>query len=161
MVGRGSLGADCRNLGRVEAGDLADLLAKVRAWELVRRLDAGFGQTGQPSRGFRWYVQQVWQRLRERLVAAVAGERTVLLLHHAGLVGRYADLGGREFLTSLQQAARSASAKPHGLWVLCPGESAREAPQLDGLRVEALTESERVVLDKDFLRDLQVVDQAS
>ena len=47
------------------------------------------------------------------------------------------------------------------MWVLCPGESAREAPQLDGLRVEALTESERVVLDRDFLRDLQVVDQAS
>ena len=129
-------------------------------WELVRRLDAGFGRTGLPKPGFREYVRKVWERLRDRLVA-VGGERTVLLLHHAGLVGRYADLGGREFLTSLQQAARSASAKPHGLWVLCPGESAREAPQLDGLRVEALTESERVVLDKDFLRDLQVVDQAS
>ncbi len=58
-------------------------------------------------------------------------------------------------------AARSARAWPHGLWVLCPGESKREAPQLDGLRVEALTEAERVVLDREFLHGPRVADRAS
>ena len=130
-------------------------------WELVRKLDERFGRTGRPKPGFRRYVQQAWERLRDRLEASSDGERTVLLLHHAGLVGRYADLGGREFLTGLQQAARSARAWPHGLWVLCPGESKREAPQLDGLRVEALTEAERVVLDREFLHGPRVADRAS
>ncbi|CAM2856626.1 BREX system serine/threonine kinase PglW [Saccharomonospora xinjiangensis] len=129
-------------------------------WERVRKLDERFGRTGEPKPGFRRVVRLAWERLRDRLVDQ-AGARTVLLLHHADLVGRYADLGGREFLTGLQQAARSAEALPHGLWVLCPGESAEEAPQLDGLRVEALTESERAALGREFVQGLRVCDRAS
>jgi hypothetical protein len=44
---------------------------------------------------------------------------------------------------------------------MCPGASKRDAPQLDGLRVEALTEAERVVLDREFLHGPRVADRAS
>jgi hypothetical protein len=77
---------------------------------------------------------------------------------NAGFFRGFAPGGG---LTDLQQAARSANAWPHGLWVLCPGEAKREAPQLDELRVEALTEAERVVLDRKFVHGPEVADRAS
>ncbi len=124
-------------------------------WERVHKLDARFGETGEIKRGFRTYVADAWTRLRERLHAQAAGESRLLFLHHAGLVARYWDMGGHEFLTGLQQAARRPHEAPHGLWLLCPAESARDTPHLDRQIVEVLTEDERVVLDKGFLARLR------
>ncbi|WP_167305358.1 hypothetical protein [Saccharomonospora piscinae] len=45
--------------------------------------------------------------------------------------------------------------------MVCPGDTGKEAPQRDGIRVEALTESERAVLDKGYLHDLREHAQAS
>lgn len=43
--------------------------------------------------------------------------------------------------------ARRPADRPHGLWLLCPGEHARDAPNLDRRTVEVLGDHERVVLD--------------
>ncbi len=73
-----------------------------------------------------------------------------MFLHHAGLIARYWDIGSHEFLTGLQQAVRRPHEAPHGRWLLCPVESARETPHLDRQIVEILTEDERVVLERAF-----------
>lgn len=44
---------------------------------------------------------------------------------------------------------------PHGLWVLCPAEAPRDAPQLAGQVFEVLGEHERVVLRQDFVASLR------
>jgi hypothetical protein len=77
------------------------------------------------------------------------------------MVARYFDEGGHAFLTELQNAARRPDDAPHGLWLLCPAESALDTPQLDGKIVEVLTESERVVLDREFLEEVHTTDGAA
>jgi hypothetical protein len=61
---------------------------------------------------------------------------------------------GQELLVGLQSDARSPATAPHGLWLLCPGDSAA-TPHLDGLMVEVTDVSERLVLDGDFLDGLR------
>lgn len=58
-------------------------------------------------------------------------------------------------LTRLQNAARRPPDRPHGFWLLCPAESALDAPNLDGRTVEVLDETERVVLTGKFLSGLR------
>jgi len=79
----------------------------------------------------------------------------VLFLHRASLLSRYFHGGGHAVLTGLQNAARRPNQAPHGLWLLCPSESAMDAPNLDGRIVEVLGDSERVVLDREFLTGLR------
>ena len=117
-------------------------------------VDARFTQTGHLPRGLASYVRAAWDQVRDRL-AEQGDDRTVLFLHDAGLVGRYATAGGQELLVGLQAAARSPAAAPHGLWLLCPGDSAAATPHLDGLMVEVIEVSERLVLDGDFLDGLR------
>ena len=95
--------------------------------------------------------------LRERLSGPAQPDDLVaaLFLHDAGLVGRYASAGGQELLVALQAAARSPAAAPHGLWLLCPADSAAATPHLDKLMVEVTEVSERLVLDGDFLDGLR------
>jgi hypothetical protein len=82
--------------------------------------------------------------------------KTVLLLHNAGPLARYFDEGGRELLTRLQHAARRPAEAPHGLWLLCPSENAKAAPNLDGKTVEAIGgDAEWVVLSRSFLARLR------
>lgn len=124
-------------------------------WDKVRKLDGRFSETGQVSRGLASYVAATWARVRQRLAEQAAGDRVVLFLHHASLLARYFDEGGHDLLTGLQNAARRASEPPHGLWLLCPGESAQDAPQLDKRIVEVIGDAERVVLRGEFLGRLR------
>lgn len=124
-------------------------------WAKVGRLDARFGETGVLSPGLASYLRMTWDRVHARLGELVGETKAVLFLHHASLLARYFDEGGRTLLTGLQNAARRPGDPPHGLWLLCPAESALDTPQLDGRIVEVLTDSERVVLDRAFLDDVR------
>ncbi len=126
-------------------------------WARVLTIDAKFTASGDLSRGLRSYVNGAWTRVAQRLHKRLEelGPQTVLLLHDASLVARYHDAGGRELLVSLQNAARREKDAPHGLWLLCPSEAPQETPQLDGVIVEVLGESERAVLRGDFLEALR------
>lgn len=121
-------------------------------WDKIRELDGEFGRTGEIPPGFASFIEAAWDRVRSTL--AQHDESDVLFLHHASLLGRYFERGGRKLLTGLQNAARPPEFKPHGLWLLCPGDSAHDTPRLEHHIVEALDESERVVLDKGFLTEL-------
>jgi serine/threonine protein kinase len=122
-------------------------------WAKLVAVDARRGEGGQVSAGLRSYLDAAWSGLRE---GQLAGDgRTVLFVHSAGLLARYFGAGGRELLVGLQQAARQPRKAPHGLWLLCPGDSAHDTPRLDGHIVEVLGEAERVVLDRVFLDALR------
>ncbi|MEV0082903.1 BREX system serine/threonine kinase PglW [Saccharopolyspora sp. NPDC050642] len=124
-------------------------------WDKVRRLDGKFSETGEVTRGLASYVSAAWDRVRQCLLEEAQAQSSVLFLHHASLLGRYFNEGGRGLLTGLQNAARRPDDAPHGLWVLCPVESASETPKLEHRIVEVLGESERVVLDEGFLKGLR------
>lgn len=124
-------------------------------WNKVLTIDARFGENGKISRGLASYVRTAWTRLEQRLLAQSAQGKTVLFVHDAGLLARYFDEGGHALLTRLQNAARRPADVPHGFWLLCPGESEKDSPQLDGQIVEVLGESERVVLSGTFLAELK------
>ncbi|AXB42697.1 BREX system serine/threonine kinase PglW [Amycolatopsis albispora] len=130
-------------------------------WAKVSKLDARFGETGLISPGLASYVRTTWERVRSRIDESAGGANVVLFLHHAGLLARYFDEGGHALLTQLQNAARRPDEAPHGLWLLCPAESALDTPQLDGKIVEVLTDSERVVLDRAFLDEVRTTDGAA
>ncbi len=123
-------------------------------WGKVLTIDARFAETGQVSRGLASYLRAVWAQVEHRLLCLASDRDTVLFVHDAGLLARYFDQGGQELLTRLQNAARRTPDVPHGLWLLCPGESAVDTPTLDGQLVEVLGESERVALDRKFLAEL-------
>jgi hypothetical protein len=120
----------------------------------VLTIDVRFTESGRMSSGLASYVRASWQRVQERLAGVGDGE-TVLFLHGAGLLGRYADAGGHDLLIALQAAARNPAAAPHGLWLLCPGDSAAGTPQLDGYVVEVVDSTQRLALDGDFLAGLR------
>ncbi|MFD0923939.1 BREX system serine/threonine kinase PglW [Saccharopolyspora rosea] len=124
-------------------------------WGKVRRLDRKFSETGVVTRGLASYVSAAWDRVWQRLLEEALEPGSVLFLHHASLLGRYFDEGGRGLLTELQNAARRPDDAPHGLWLLCPVHSASETPKLEQRIVEVLGESERVVLDGEFLAGLR------
>lgn len=124
-------------------------------WNRVLNVDARFGQTGELRPGLRTYLDETWKRVERGLLDRVADGRTVLFLHDTGLLARYYDGGGRELLVRLQAAARRPHESPHGLWLLCPGDSHREKPQLDRRPVEVTELSEQVVLDNRFLEWLK------
>jgi serine/threonine protein kinase len=123
-------------------------------WGKVLTIDARFTESGRMSSGLASYVRASWQRVQERL-ATLGDSETVLFLHGAGLIGRYADAGGHDLLVALQAAARNPAAAPHGLWLLCPGDSAAGTPQLDGHVVEVVDSTQRLALDGDFLAGLR------
>lgn len=129
---------------------------KNQEWNKVLAADARVSITGAMPRGLTSYVTASWQRVRDQLQEqATASDRTVLFLHDASLLGRYFDAGGRQLLTELQNASRRATDQPHGLWLLCPAEAPREAPQLAGRLVEILGEHERAVLRQEFITSLR------
>ncbi|WP_441247344.1 BREX system serine/threonine kinase PglW [Kitasatospora sp. McL0602] len=154
----GAYGVEPLALGSLFLSELRLLAAEQgTAWDRVLSIDTKFTASGDLSRGLRSYVNGAWTRVAQRLHERLEelGPDTVLLLHDAGLVARYHDAGGRELLVSLQNAARRERDAPHGLWLLCPSEAPQETPQLDGVIVEVLGESERAVLRKDFLDGLR------
>ncbi|WP_308257641.1 BREX system serine/threonine kinase PglW [Pseudonocardia lacus] len=123
-------------------------------WGKVLTTDARFGETGRIPPGLASYVRTCWTRVGEHLTEQGA-DGTVLFLHDAGLLARYAEAGGHDLLVALQAAARQPARAPHGLWLLCPAASATGTPQLDGHVVEVVDGSERLVLDGDFLDGLR------
>ncbi|GAA4227842.1 BREX system serine/threonine kinase PglW [Actinomadura meridiana] len=123
-------------------------------WGQVLRADERFTRTGEMPGGLRSFVVRVLEHTEQRLRERAAPPRTVLLLHNAGLLARYFDVGGHNLLTGLQNAARRPSDAPHGLWLLCPSEAPRATPNIDGRTVEAIGTAEWTVLDKAFLARL-------
>ncbi|WP_410581416.1 BREX system serine/threonine kinase PglW [Amycolatopsis sp. lyj-108] len=149
----------------VEAVDLGRLfLTELRAlvkernqgWDRVLVADTRVGRDGTVPPGLASYVSVSWQRVQNRLMAtmAEAGPRSVLFLHDAGLIGRYFDAGGHKILTELQRAARDPQATPHGLWLLCPMETAGEAPSLAGQIVGTEGDHEVLLLRSKYLNEL-------
>ena len=144
------------HVDRVFLAELRALAAeRGQGWEKVRKLDARYDETGLMAPGLASYVRTTWERVRAELATVAAAPATVLFLHHASLLARYIDEGGHELLTSLQNAARRPKEAPHGLWLLCPAQSALDTPQLDNRIVEVLGDAERVVLDRVFLDGLR------
>lgn len=123
-------------------------------WGKVLTIDARYTETGRMSPGLASYVRTCWTRVQDAL-AQRSGSGVVLFLHDAGLLARYADTGGHDLLVGLQNAARRPDDAPHGLWLLCPADSAVATPQLDGHIVEVVDGSERLVLDGGFLDGLR------
>ncbi|HEV2345493.1 MAG TPA: BREX system serine/threonine kinase PglW [Actinocrinis sp.] len=131
-------------------------------WEKVLRVDGRLRVSGgrdaqsEAPRAYAEYVIEVAARLRaEWLERASPRERAVLLLYNAGLLARYWDIAGRGLLTGFQQSARRASETPHGLWLVCPAESARSSPTLDGRLVETvIPDGEWIVLGSAAVTEL-------
>ncbi|QRK93797.1 BREX system serine/threonine kinase PglW [Saccharopolyspora erythraea] len=128
-------------------------------WNDIRALDNEFGATGVIADGFASFVEVTWENVQEELARRASS--SVLFLHHASLLARYYNRGGRDLLTELQNAARRPDSRPHGMWLLCPGDSAWETPRLEQHIVEVLGESERVVLDGAFLAGLNAGEGAA
>ncbi len=130
-------------------------------WAKVGKLDARFSETGIMSPGLASYVRATWDRVRSHIDDAAREPKKVFFLFHAGMVGRYFAEGGHALLTDLQAAARDPGDPPHGLWLLCPAESALDTPQLNGKTVEITDKSEQVVLDREFLEKIRATDGAA
>ncbi|WP_026414534.1 BREX system serine/threonine kinase PglW [Actinomadura oligospora] len=121
-------------------------------WSQVLRADERMTEQGKVPGGLRSFVTRVMDSTRDTLLNRETG---VLLLHNAGLLARYFDVGGRQMLADLQKAARRPGDAPHGLWLLCPSESPRALPNLDGRTVEAIGgDAEWVVLDRESVERL-------
>lgn len=114
-------------------------------WSKVLANDVRFAEQGQAGRGFGSYLRTSWERVGARL-PQLHGPGQVLFVHDAGLLGRYWDDGGHDLLVALQASARRPGNTPHGLWLLCPGETAHETPRLGGHIVELLGGHEVAVL---------------
>ncbi|MFB7558990.1 BREX system serine/threonine kinase PglW [Streptomyces brevispora] len=149
--------ADCAPVVPVDVGAL--FLSEFRQltkekgqdWQTVLRADAA-SAPGRIKPGLATFVRVVWQRVADSLRTRASEPRTVLFLHDAGLISRYWDEGGRDFLIPLQAAARRPAQDPHGLWLLCPVESRTQDPHLDGRTVEALrNDGELAYLSSGFL----------
>jgi serine/threonine protein kinase len=144
------------DLGRMFLQEFRGLAAEHgQDWSKVLTIDARFTETGQISRGLASYLRSTWSRVEQRLSELSVGDKTVLFLHDAGLLGRYFEDGGRDLLTQLQNAARRPVDAPHGLWLLCPAESELDTPRIEGRTVEVLDSSERAVLSRSFLDGLR------
>jgi serine/threonine protein kinase len=122
-------------------------------WSKVLANDVKFAQSRVAGRGFASYLRTAWQRCEADLHELYRpGE--VLFVHDAGLLGRYWDDGGHDLLVALQGAARRPGDGPHGLWLLCPGETAHETPRLGGHIVEVLGDHEVAALDSTVVAHL-------
>ncbi|MFB9687120.1 BREX system serine/threonine kinase PglW [Amycolatopsis plumensis] len=145
------------DLGRLFLAEFRALAqARHQAWNRVLNADARISTGGRVPPGLASYVSATWQRVHEQLLSKMAGAppRSVLFLHDAGLVGRYFEAGGRQFLVELQRAARNSEDLPHGLWLLCPTDTPGEKPTLGGQVVETAGEHDHVVLRSEYLEYL-------
>ncbi|SNQ48128.1 Serine/threonine protein kinase [Frankia canadensis] len=123
-------------------------------WATILRADAAEPGT-RAATNLADYVRRAWDRAEPRLTALVVagtpagGRRLPLLLHDAGVFGRY---GGRgmDVLFTLAERAR-AGARP--VWVLCPTPEPTRPPRLDGALVQLATESEWIALPDSWARN--------
>ncbi|MFI6728176.1 hypothetical protein [Streptomyces atratus] len=94
---------------------LRELAQEQRApWQALLKADAAFAASGSIGAGLASYARLALERVVARVaeLAAASGPRTVLLAHRAGLVARYWEVGGRELLVALQNAAAVDSMTP-------------------------------------------------
>ncbi|MCP9962044.1 hypothetical protein LUX05_12855 [Streptomyces somaliensis] len=132
-------------------------------WGALLKADARYAATGRVGTALASYTRLAAERVAARCTALAerAGPRTVLLAHRASLVARYWEVGGREVLVSLQEAARRPAAVPHGLWLLVPMDDPQATPALDGRPVDVVDRaSESVVLEGLFMKDLEELPEA-
>ncbi|GAB2811481.1 BREX system serine/threonine kinase PglW [Actinocorallia aurea] len=132
---------ELRGLAAEQGTDFAGLL----------RADDKYGRTRTMPPGLASYVKLAWERAVTTITELGADPKTVLLLHNAGLLARYAADGGHSALVTLQQAARRPETAPHGMWLLCPSQAPKNSPTLDGMTVEAIGSAEWSVLDTSYL----------
>lgn len=138
-------------------------------WERVLRVDARLRVSAGPDgraeapRSYAEYVAEVASRLRAKWAELASTQpRSTVLLHNAGVLARYWDIAGRDLVVGLQQNARRAAETPHGLWLLCPAESARSSPNLDGRLVETVVaDGEWIVLGSAAVEELKYQDQGA
>jgi serine/threonine protein kinase len=128
-------------------------------WATILRADAA-EPGSKAARNLAGYVDAAWAhaapRLRE-LVDAQAdqpGGQLPLLLHDAGVFGRYR---GLDLLGELAELARSGG-RP--TWVLCPTTEPGLPPRLDGELVQLTTESEWIPLWDSWVSNVQRADPA-
>ncbi|KJE19870.1 hypothetical protein FF36_05857 [Frankia torreyi] len=124
-------------------------------WATILRADAA-APGSRAAANLAEYVRTAWERAAPQLTALVdaspghaepghaepGGRPAPLLLHDAGVFGRYDDRG-LDVLFTLAERAR-ASGRP--VWVLCPTTEPTRPPRLDGALVQLVTESEWVAL---------------
>ncbi|WP_405687138.1 hypothetical protein [Streptomyces sp. NBC_00057] len=138
---------------------LRELAQEQRApWQALLKADAAFAASGSIGAGLASYTRLALERFVAHVaeLAAASGPRTVLLAHRAGLVARYWEMGGRELLVALQNAAGRPADAPHGLWLLVPMEDPEASPALDGRTVDVVDRAAGlVVLDELFLKELK------
>ncbi|WP_234018840.1 MULTISPECIES: BREX system serine/threonine kinase PglW [unclassified Streptomyces] len=133
-------------------------------WRALLKADTKFTATGRIGAALASYTRLAAERVAARCTefAEQTGPRTVLLAHRASLVARYWEAGGRELLVGLQEAARSATATPHGLWLLVPMDDPQATPALDGRTVDVVDrEREWEVLEGLFMKELGELPTAS
>lgn len=118
-------------------------------WATILRADTA--EPGSRAAGnLAEYVRTAWERAAPLLTGLIDasggtgphGGPAPLLLHDAGIFGRYAGRG-MDVLFALAERAR-AGGRP--VWVLCPTTEPTRPPRLDGALVQVATESEWVAL---------------
>ncbi|MEX5635552.1 BREX system serine/threonine kinase PglW [Parafrankia sp. FMc2] len=107
------------------------------------------------------YVRRAWERAAPQLAALLdapagrpgpAGQPAPLLLHDAGVFGRY-DGRGLDVLFTLAERARTrAAGRP--LWLLCPTTEPSLPPRLDGALVQLVTSSDWIPLPDSWVANL-------
>ncbi|MCK9928238.1 BREX system serine/threonine kinase PglW [Frankia sp. Mgl5] len=107
------------------------------------------------------YVRLAWERAAPLLTALLdapagrvgpGGQPAPLLLHDAGVFGRY-DGRGLDVLFTLAERARTrAGGRP--LWLLCPTTEPSLPPRLDGALVQLVTGSDWVPLPDSWVANL-------
>ncbi|WP_371612449.1 BREX system serine/threonine kinase PglW [Streptomyces clavifer] len=140
-------------------GTLRELAQEQGApWQALLKADAAYAASGSIGAGLASYARLALERVVARVaeLAATSGPRTVLLAHRAGLVARYWEVGGRELLVAMQNAAGHPAVAPHGLWLLVPMEDPEASTALDGRTVDVVDkETQRVELKGLFLKELK------
>ncbi|MCM3886263.1 BREX system serine/threonine kinase PglW [Frankia sp. R82] len=118
-------------------------------WATILRADTA--EPGSRAAGnLAEYVRTAWDRAAPLLAGLIDtpgrtgphGGPAPLLLHDAGIFGRYAGRG-MDLLFALAERAR-AGGRP--VWVLCPTTEPTRPPRLDGALVQVATESEWIAL---------------
>ncbi|KAF4405357.1 BREX system serine/threonine kinase PglW [Streptomyces lycii] len=129
------------------------------SFRALLKADAKFAATGVAGAGLASYARLAAERVAARVAARAeeTGPRTVVFAHQTALPARYWDLGGRDLLVTLQEAARRPADSPHGLWLLVPMEDPQASPALDGRRTVDVVDrvSEWAVLDGLVLKELR------
>jgi hypothetical protein len=116
-------------------------------WETVVAADAPDASPAARV-GFGKLVDEVWQRLADRVRTAAQHPGTAVFLHDTAPLTRYT--GGLALLARLADAARRPHEAPWGLWVLCPMSHLQDDALLDQQQVGVYGAEEQLELPSPF-----------